>query len=136
MIQVGLRVGRLLEVRTVAPFTTEEMAVFARQLMQALNYTPDRLVGVIDLRGAGLASPEQSELFSAMLRRDNPLVERTAMLLSSGSAMLTLQVERLMREANHPARKTFREIEPLCAYLDGILTEPEQVRLRAFLAGK
>jgi hypothetical protein len=137
MISIDIKVGRLIEVRSVQPYTIEEIAVFGRRLAQIMQDRQGaaRVVGCLDLRGASVVPAEHTELYTAMFRRDNPQVERTGVLLPAGQATLTLQIERIVREANNPRRKTFRDIPPLCAYLDEVLSPEEKARMRAFLAG-
>lgn len=134
MISLNNKVGRLIEVRSVQPYTLEEIAVFGRQLAQIVQGSQGRIVGCLDLRAAAVVPVEHTDLYVAMLRRDNPLVERTGVLLPQGQATLALQLERIVREANNPRRKTFRETATFCAYLDEVLTPDEQARMRAFLA--
>jgi hypothetical protein len=134
MISIDMKVGRLIEVRSVQPYTIEEIAVFGRRLAQIMQEASGRVVGCLDLRGAAVVPVEHTELYTAMFRRDNPQVERTGVLLPPGQATLVLQIERIVREANNPRRKTFRDIAPLCAYLDEVLSPAEQARVRAFLA--
>jgi hypothetical protein len=133
MIQVECVVGRLVEVRTMSPFTMDEIAAFTVSFMKILKAARGRVVPCTDLRGSLVASPEQSEAFSAMFRRDNPMLERSGILLPAGQATLGLQLERMVREAGNPARRTFREVAPLCAFLDEVLDREEQARLRVFL---
>lgn len=134
MILVERVVGRLVEARAVSAFTIEGIAAFGGRLGQILGEVKGRIVACIDLRSATLASPEQSDMVLAMFRRDNPLLERSAILLADGQAMLGMQVERLVRESANPARKTFRDIDALYAYLDEVLSREERSRLRVFLA--
>ena len=134
MITVDMKVGRLIEIRSVQPYTLEEIAFLGGRLAQLMQGRSDRIVGCLDLRGAGVAPSEHTELYAAVLRRDNPLVERTGVLLPPGQATLALQLERIVREAHNPRRKTFRDVAPFCAYLDEVLTTEEQARMRAFLA--
>jgi hypothetical protein len=68
-----------------------------------------------------------------MLRADNPLVERTAYLLSDSQQTLAMQVERIMREANNPVRRTFRRTDELLPWLNEVLTPAEAARAQAFL---
>ena len=52
------------------------------------------------------------------------------MLLSPTNAIFSLQLERLLREAQNPARRAFRDAQPLLKWLSEILTPEELARAK------
>jgi hypothetical protein len=65
-----------------------------------------KTVVLSDCRQLAVLDDEASAAMGALLQRDNPLIERGAILL--GSATAYLQFARLMREAGNPNRQGFR----------------------------
>jgi hypothetical protein len=126
--------GRLVEVRVASPLTLEEVHQFVRAHQATISRIPDRYVGVVDLLNARTfpADVAQSmiQLLSAMADR----VERTAFLIGE-SAVFALQIERVLRNAENPNRRAFRDPAELGRWLGEILTPHEQTRLAQFLKG-
>ena len=87
-----------------------------------------------DLRETHVFSPEVTERLIHTMRGANPNLERHAML-GNGSALFSLQMARLIREAAADTRrKLFTTMEPLVAWLDELLTLGERARMRQFFA--
>jgi hypothetical protein len=134
VISVARNVGRLFELRTTSPVGVDEIATFTQRFAALLASTAGRVVTCLDLRESPVLLPQVSEQMLALLRQSNPRVERSAFLLAGGHATLSLQVERLIREANNHNRRAFRAVPELQAYLAVALDPAEQARLAAFLA--
>jgi hypothetical protein len=64
----------------------------------------------------------------------NAVVERSAALAYSDSAVTVLQFLRLCRDSGNPNRRLFTESAPLITWLGEVLLEPERRRLVDFLA--
>jgi hypothetical protein len=129
-------VGRLVEVQIASPIVAADLDPFGRRMATVLgryNPTGQRVVACTDLSAAYLFAPEVAETFIRVMQRDNPVLERSAFLIG-GSAMFALQVERMLKQASSPARRAFREIAPLLAWLGELLAPPEHERLLRFLA--
>ena len=86
-----------------------------------------------DWRQANILAPAVAERLTGLLQRGNPHVERSAILLAREHATFNLQVERLVREAKNPARRTFRDTESMVTFLGEVLTPAETAHARAFL---
>ena len=85
---------------------------------------------------ANVLPPPVAERLVALLQRGNPHVERSAILLAREHATFNLQVERLVREAKNPARRTFRETKPMIDFLGAVLTPAEKAHVSAFLTSR
>ncbi len=134
MYTVTVGVGRLIEARLVSLADVDEVGRFERAMGQAFAAVAGRSVVCADWRQANVLPPPIAERLIALLQRGNPHVERSALLLAREHATFNLQVERLVREAKNPARRTFREADAMVAFLGELLTAPEIARARQFLA--
>lgn len=101
MITVSQKVGRLAEIRMVAPVTIEDLASMQRDLSALLHRIQGRMVVCTDLQSATVFSTDQAERFTKLFRADNARFERNALVVGDG-ATFHLQVERLIREGNAP----------------------------------
>jgi hypothetical protein len=133
MYEVGARVGRLIEARLVALADVDEVARFEQAMAQAFAAMSGRSVVCADWRQANILPPMVADRLTALLQRGNPHVERSAILLAREHATFNLQVERLVRESQNPARRTFRDPAAMAAFLGEVLTPAERARVAAFL---
>jgi hypothetical protein len=134
MISVEDIEGRLIEIRSIAPITMADTQSMVTRLVGILAASQARFVGCGDLRRATVVTPEITDASIALLRRENPRIDRTGFLIDSVGAVLGMQLERIVREANNPARKVFRDPVALRAFLEPVLTVAERRRLEVFLA--
>jgi hypothetical protein len=134
MFTVEVRAGRLIEARLVSLADVDEVIRFERAMGEAFGSVGGRSVVCADWRQANILAPPVAERLIALLQRGNPHVERSAILLAREHATFNLQVERLVREAQNPARKTFREAAAMVDYLGDALTPGEKARVAEFLA--
>ncbi len=87
-----------------------------------------------DLRVATPLRPEVAERLAGLMKRDNPSVERSAILITK-SATFALQLTRLLRESSSESRRRlFVEAGELYPWLDEVLDAAERARLREFVA--
>ncbi len=136
MWSLECQVGRLLELRIWSPVRLDELESFGQRLMLLTGQVlerGERCVFCHDLRGLSILAPEVSDWFVRMMQRDNPRIERVGILLGSG-ATHALQIERMIKQAQSPARRTFREAEPLLAWLSEVLSPAEIAALQTFVA--
>lgn len=138
MLTAAWRVGRLVELRLAGNPTLEDAARFevdSRRVVAAcVAKTKARTIVCSDLRASQIWRPEVTEQLVSLMRRENNHVERHGSL-GSGSALVGLQVSRLLKEASADGRRrVFTQPEPLLFWLDEVLTEPERKRVREFLA--
>jgi hypothetical protein len=133
MISVENTVGRLSVARFVPPFDVAQVDKLAQEIRGILGKLGRPSIFCSDLRRVNIFAPDVSDRITAMLRSDNPLVERSAVVMG-GSSIFGMQMERMFREAGNPGRRVFRSVDAICAWLDEVLTVPERARVRAFLA--
>jgi hypothetical protein len=128
------RVGRLVEARLFAPRTVEEVDAFREGLRSAFVAAGERCLICADWRGANLLAPPVADALVGLLRRGNRHFERSAVLLPDGAPLFALQVERVVREAGSPGRRTFVSARALCAWLGEMATDAEKKRMVAFFS--
>jgi len=131
MLVVQNLVGRLVEFRFPERMTAEIAADFVQKTKLLLLARKQRVVTLGDLRRTKVMPPEVAQLIIALMKHDNPLVERTAFLYSDPA--YGLQIERGIREANNPNRRTFTSAALANAWLGELLDEKERARLLDFL---
>lgn len=127
-------VGRLVEVRFASPLTLDEVKEFVTEHRAITNRLARKYVGVVDLLQADVFPIPVAEALIQLLSGMAPMVERTALLIRE-SALFALQVERVIRNSNHPDRRVFRDPEQLKAWLGEVLDPTERARLERFVDG-
>lgn len=137
MITVECHVGVLVELRFDGPATVAEVdgmtSATSALVTELWTRHSRRVVICTDLRATQLFAPEVADRIIDLMRGDNPKVERNG-VLGNASAILTLQVQRLLIEARSPGRRRiFTEQGDLSRWLDEILAADESVRLHQFL---
>jgi hypothetical protein len=133
MFSVDVKVGRLLEVRLVAPVTVIDIDVTKERLGLFFRTFPGKLVACGDFSRADVFAQEVANRVLETFKQDNPKIERSGILVSP-SALFSIQLERLVAQANNPARRCFREAYELKTFLINLLSREEQGRLTNFLA--
>jgi L-fucose isomerase-like protein len=133
MFSVDNQVGRLIETRTSSLATLDEIAAFGARFREVAGKLPGQVVICGDYRGMRILSPDVADKFVAMLTAANPRVERSAILCSPDHATANLQIERTVKQAANPSRRTFRDAGELSAWLGQVLTVEERARLFTFL---
>jgi hypothetical protein len=127
--------GRLVTLRLVSPISDEESMGVVADVKRVLGGVSGRGVICTDLTGAKTFSQPVAERFVALMRSDNPKIERSAFLVAREAATFGLQIERMIREAGNPSRRTFRSVPQIEAWVGELLTDGERIALRAFLGG-
>lgn len=130
---VECRVGRLIEARLVSLRSVDEVIAFEQAMAAAFARAGARSVICADWRQANVMPPDVAARLRDLLTHGNAHLERSAVLLAREHATFNLQVERVVREAASPDRRTFRDPSPMLAWLDEILTPAERARARTFL---
>ena len=132
MHKAELKIGRLVTIFIAAPFGMDDVAPFQMAIGKLLQEAPARVVTCMDLRASLILAPDVADQLIGLMRKDNPRIERTAMVLGD-NAVLGLQVARMIREAGNPNRRTFQHAEAAEAWLGEALSPSEQAALNAFL---
>jgi hypothetical protein len=125
--------GRLITFRVVPPVDHSNATHAATELRTAIAALGVPVVICADLTQARTFSADTSEQFVALMKSDNPKLERSALLLSDASATLLLQMARIVREAASPARRTFHDRQTLREWLHPVLSLEERGALEKFL---
>jgi hypothetical protein len=131
---INHKTGRLVDASLVSPLTLEELDTAVLALRAILMRMQGSAVLCMDLRRLLVLQQEAADRFLVMMRADSARVERTAYLLPEGNAVLSLQMDRILREAGGEARRAFSRPAGLRAWLAPILKEAEQKRLDEVLA--
>jgi hypothetical protein len=127
--------GRLVTFRVSPPVDDGNAASAAEDLRRTILAIDGPVIVCTDLTGARTFAPHTAQRFIALMKADNSKIERSAFLLGADHATVQLQVERMVREAASPARRTFGGAGELRDWLEPLLTAAEQAALAAFLHG-
>jgi hypothetical protein len=135
MFSVENRVGRLIEYRMWGHVRTEQIDSFLESFRLTLTDTPGRKVLCVDARFLSVMPPDVSARLLGQMKHDNPLLERSAILIGNGPTF-DMQMERLVRESNNPNRMAFRSHVELVEWLKPVLTPSESQRaIKFYLEG-
>jgi len=97
---------------------------FISKVRAHLGETTMPAVYAVDCRPVNMFSPDVAEALIGLMKADNPKIRRTAILIQP-NALFSLQIERMLREADNPARRTFADSEHLFAWLGEVISEAE-----------
>jgi hypothetical protein len=128
------REGRLVESRPLSLRTADDVGAFGRRMREVATGTTGQLVICGDYRRIAVLTQGVADAVVAMMSSTNPRIDRSAVLLASEHATFNLQIERVVREAGNPMRRTFRAVPELEKWLGEVLGPAEKTRLRQFLA--
>jgi hypothetical protein len=134
MISTENRAGRLAEIRIVSPVTLDEVKQLTADLRRTMM-THGKICIVGDLLRCSVFPQDIYDAFLSLLKVDNPAIERSALLLAD-SAVFTLQLERIVKDAGNPARRTFRDRKALLTWLGEVLRTDERIAAERFLLPK
>lgn len=125
-------VGRLVVAKWSGFRKAEEAETYRQAIMTAI----DRIAPAVmcaDWREADVVPAPVSQILLAMLSGSQTRLVRSAILLTIEHATFGLQAERLVREAGHAARRTFRNPDTMLSWLGEIITPAELEAATAFL---
>lgn len=128
---VASSVGKLVEARLTAT-ESEAVAAFLAAITEAVANAKEPVVGILDLTEVRVFGQADAERLVAVMRKDNPRVERTAIIVN-GDRLLTMQMQRLVRAAAWPCRQVFRDATRAIAWLGEVLGPEEVARAHAFM---
>jgi hypothetical protein len=111
MIKVTHRIGRLVELRMIAPLAMDDFTTLQRDMGAITSKAPARLVVCADLSAAVLFPEPLADRLARYFRADNQRLERVALVVGDG-ATLFLQVERLLREGGGAQSSPGSRLEP------------------------
>ena len=129
---VDCKVGRLVEARLYLLQSADEVTVFQAAMRDVFRRAGPRSIICADWRAASLLAPEVADAMIGLLRVGNAFFERSAILLGQDKALFNMQVERVVREAANPSRRTFRDPLKMRRWLAEVLDNAEIRRMNEF----
>ena len=108
MYSIESHVGRLIEVRFWSPVGEGEAMGWRRDHDAMLQSVLGNYIVLVDMTDANVFPPDMVEAYVATMRNE-PRLLRAALVLSA-SPTLSLQIQRILRDAFHPHRRTFRDV--------------------------
>jgi hypothetical protein len=123
----------LIEARLTWLGTPADVERMQQVMIDAFATAGPQAVICADWRQANVFAPDVGDALLELLRRGNRQFKRSAALLSLHEATFSLQVERLLRDAQNPARRSFRAMQPMLEWLAEVLTPMEQQQASTFL---
>jgi hypothetical protein len=133
MHTIEKNVGRLIEAQIGSPLTLADVESIVQQTRLHVLGVQGKAVCCVDLTLLYSLPLEATEAFVALFTRDNPRIERSGFLVARRQSSIGLQMDRMIRQGNNPARQSFEERRQVQQFLDEVLTPPESQRLRQFL---
>jgi len=136
MYSVTCVTGRLVEVRFLSMDTVEEARAYVADLSNLIGRLHGLVVPCGDVRriATHIYAPGVAEIMLAGVAALNERIERAALVLPTRNATFDLQTGRMVREAGHASRRSFRSAGEAEAWLGQVLTPDERTRLEWFLA--
>jgi hypothetical protein len=133
MYRVEVNAGRVIEARLESLASVDEVIAFEKVIAEAFTRVGRKAIICADWRKANVLAPAVADRLIGLLTAGNPRIERSGVLLGLEHATFNLQVERVVREAASPARRTFRDPRLMEAWLGELLDADERRRVRAHL---
>lgn len=135
MLVANHQAGRLLETRGEGAVTYAEFVTFRSSFQEfmarALKAAP-QAIAIGDLRSMDALGADVAPAVLGMLRADNTRLERSAHLVSPGTAFHR-QYAAIVGATKNPNRQVFTEVPALISWLGEVLQPEESARLRAML---
>jgi hypothetical protein len=131
---VERRIGKLVEIRIWSPVSVEETVPWGSAHDEVIASVEGPYVCFVDLTHATVFPQDVVEAYVKTMRNEPRLV-RTATLLNT-SPTFGMQIQRMIREANNPNRRVFRDPQELVPWLGEVLEGDERGRLRELLRAR
>jgi hypothetical protein len=129
---IDRRVGKLVEIRIWSPVTLEETVPWGEAHDTLVSKIDGPYVCLVDLTAATVFPQDVALGYVKTMKNETNLV-RTGTLLNE-SPTFGMQIQRMIREANNPSRRAFRDPNELFEWLSEVLDAKERGRLRELLA--
>lgn len=132
-----IHTGRLIEARVFElPGPAEAdaySAALGKAVAGAVATGKQRLVLCADHRPVNIYPPAVADELSRLFSQMNSKLVRVGIIAARSNATLSMQLGRIIREANNPNRQLFYEQNRLTEFLAAELNAEERERLREFL---
>jgi hypothetical protein len=126
-------VGRVVEGRVRDLSKQDDARAYCDAFRRLVTSTTGQAVICADYRAIDVFPPTAADQLRQLMVDMKPLILRSAVLAAKDHAVNTLQVDRVLREAQHPNRRRFHEIGELVQWLSEVLTDAERARISTFL---
>ena len=136
MFTTEIRVGRLYEHRLGTLRSDEEFAALKTKGKSLMQSHGAPVVVCADYRLIAFVKAELVSPFVEFLSGVSPHIERSAVLLSNDHGIFSVQMKRMIRDANFPNRRAFEDPREAEAWLGEVLNAEERKRLHAFVEEK
>lgn len=134
MFTVEINAGGLIEARVQALKTVDQAHAYARAITQVVQQVAARrYVLCADHRPVVVYPQPVADALAELLVNMNRKLERAALLVAPSNATLTMQLDRLVRQAQNPSRRVFHGADQAKEFLGEVLDPAERKRLAAFL---
>jgi hypothetical protein len=134
MFTTEIRVGRLYEHRLGTLSAPEDFEALRQKGVQVIQACARPVVVCADYREVKFVKADLVAPFVEFLRAMSAKVERSAVLLAKDHAIFTLQMKRMVREAQATQRRTFDDARAAETWLGEVLDADERGRLKVFLS--
>jgi hypothetical protein len=126
------RVGRLVEWRMCPVEQASELRSLERERAKVVEQIGSEVVICVDWREGDVLKPDVADALSTAWHKRAVGFKRSAILLPRDRPTFNLQIERVIRTADVPDRRSFREIAALLQWLKDVLNETELRRAAEF----
>ena len=135
MFTVEVQVGRLIEARIESLRSLDRAVAYADAFAGVLQRSPTTgpMILCADHRAVPVYPQAVTDKLAALFGTLNTRLARIALLVSPTNATLSMQLGRIVREANNTARRVFTVPMEAEAFLGDVLTSAERMRLGRFL---
>ena len=135
MFTVESRVGRLLEARIESLRTLDRASAYSDAIAQMVQRMPghEPMILCADHRAVVVYPQPVADKLASLFGAMNQRLARIALLVAPTNATLSMQLGRIVREANNPDRRVFLVPAEAEAFLGEVLTGSERTRLARFL---
>lgn len=135
MFTVEVKKGRLVEARVQGLKDEARANAYSEALADVVRRSKERMILCADHRQVVVYSQPVADRLAELFAQMNQRLERIAVLVARSNATLSLQLERIVREAQNPSRRVFYEAAAAEAFLGEVLNVTERARLGTFLQG-
>lgn len=124
--------GRLVELRPEGLHSVADLAAVGLAMAQLARGMPGQQIYCVDWRNLRVLAPDVAQALANNMREGNSRSLRSAALIGA-HATLGLQLDRVIREANHPSRRVFRDPDVMLTWLAEVTTPEELARAKQFI---
>jgi hypothetical protein len=125
--------GRLILTRLLSLRSTQDLQEALASVGRLVAKIGDPVVVCTDWRPIDVFPPEIADMMLTALQKGNNAILRSAILQAPTAAVFQLQVERVLRAAQNPSRRAFRDPALMLAWLGEVLDAEELQSAAAFL---